>query len=120
MKKTLLLLAILAMSLPALAGLKEKPVIGTWTYKLDTGYEMLTGTIEFKKSDGKLLGEVNTDDGLFIEVTKVEIRDNNVLYFEVPVDGDILQVSLTIDKKSYEGTVASSQGDVPITGEKKE
>jgi hypothetical protein len=120
MKKTLLLLAIFAMSLPALAGLKEKHVIGTWTYKVDTGSEMLTGTLEFKKSDDQLVGEVNTDDGYFIEMTKVEIRENDVLYFEVPTDYEVLKISVTVDKKSFTGTVENSQGELPITGEKKE
>jgi hypothetical protein len=120
MKKTLLLLMVLALSLPALAGLKEKQVIGTWTYSVDTGSEMLTGNLEFKKSEGALTGEVHTDQGEFIMMEKVEIRDNNVLYFEVPTDYDILKISVTIDKKSYTGTIASSQGDLAISGVKKE
>ena len=111
---------VLALSLPALAGLKEKHVIGTWTYSVDTGSEMLTGTLEFKKSEGTLMGEVHTDQGDFIMMQKVEIRDNNVLYFEVPVEYDVLKISVTIDKKSYTGTLVTPQGEVPINGVKKE
>jgi hypothetical protein len=120
MKKSLLLLIIVALSLPALAGLKEKNVIGNWTFSVETGTEILTGTLEFKKVEGKLVGEVTTDAGDFVEMTKVEIRDNNVLYFEVPTDYEVLKISVTVDKKSYSGTVVSQQGEMPIKGEKKE
>lgn len=120
MKKTLMLLIIVAMSLPALAGLKEKHVIGTWTYEADAGSETLSGKLTFKKVDGKLLGEVNTDMGDFIQIEKVEIRDNNVLYFEVPVNYDVLQITVTMDKKSYSGKIVSPQGEIPLKGVKKE
>jgi hypothetical protein len=120
MKKALLLLTVLALSLPALAKLKEKHVIGTWTYTADTGSETLTGTLEFKKMEGMLAGTVTTDMGDIIEMTRVEIRDNNVLYFEVPVDYDVLQISVTVDKKSYSGTIAIPQGEIPVQGVKKE
>ena len=119
MKKSLFLLLVLAMSLPALAGLKEKHVIGTWTYKADSGYETLTGTLTFSKTDGKLTGEVNTDMGEFIAMTKVEIRENDVLYFEVPLDYEVLKITVTMNKKNYSGTIVSQQGEIPITGEKK-
>ncbi len=119
MKKSLFLLVILVMSLPAMAGLKEKHVIGTWTYRADAGTEILTGTITFSNEEGVLTGEVNTDMGEYINMTKVEIRDNNILYFEVPTDYEVLKVTVTMNKKNYSGTIASQQGDMPISGEKK-
>lgn len=115
-----MLLIIVAMSLPALAGLKEKHVIGTWTYQADAGSETMTGTLTFKKTGGQLMGEVHTDMGDFIEMTKVEIRDNDVLYFEVPTDYEVLQISVTMDKKSYSGRIVSQQGEIPVNGVKKE
>ncbi len=120
MKKALLLLTIIAISLPALAKLKEKHVIGTWTYTADAGSETLTGTLEFKIVDGSLTGTVTTDMGQLIDMAKVEIRDNDVLYFEVPTDYEVLKISVTMDKKSYSGTIASQQGDIPLKGEKQD
>ncbi|MGW8316600.1 MAG: hypothetical protein ACWGNV_13440 [Bacteroidales bacterium] len=119
MKKSLFLLLVMAMSLPAMAGLKEKHVLGTWTYQADTGSETLTGTITFSNAEGILAGEVNTDMGEFIAMTKVEIRDNNILYFEVPTDYEVLKITVTMNKKTYSGTIASQQGEIPIIGEKK-
>ena len=46
MKKLFILLFVLGVSLPSLAGLKEKNVIGTWSYKVETDQESLTGTIK--------------------------------------------------------------------------
>lgn len=118
MKKSLFLLLVLAMSLPAMAGLKEKHVIGTWTYQAETGSETLTGTLTFKNTEGVLTGEVNTDMGDLITMTTVEIRDDNILYFEVPTDYEVLKITVTMNKKDYSGTIASQQGDMPISGEK--
>ena len=119
MKKSLFLLLLMAMTIPAMAGLKEKHVIGTWTYQADAGSETLTGTITFSNAEGMLTGKVNTDMGDFIAMTRVEIRDNNVLYFEVPTDYEVLKITVTMNKKSYAGTIASQQGEIPISGEKK-
>lgn len=120
MKKALLLLAVFAISLPALAKLKDKHVIGTWTYTAEAGSETLTGTLEFKKVEGTLTGTVTTDMGEIIDMTVVEIRDNDVLYFEVPTDYEVLRISVTMDKQSYSGSIASQQGDIPLKGEKQE
>ena len=118
MKKILLLTLIIGLSVPAMAGLKEKHVLGTWSYSVNTGSETLTGTLKFLKEDGKLTGQVITDMGDMVDMQKVEIQDNNVLYFEVPTDYDVLQISLTIEKKKYTGKVVSQQGEMPIEGEK--
>ena len=53
-------------------------------------------------------------------MSNVEIKDNNVLYFEVTPDYNVLKISLSIDGKKYEGTVDVGDMQVPITGEKKE
>jgi len=51
MKKLLILLFVLGVSLPSFAGLKEKKVIGTWSYKVETDQETLAGTMKFVKED---------------------------------------------------------------------
>jgi hypothetical protein len=121
MKRILLLTLIIGLSVPSFAGLKEKHVLGTWSFSVNAGSEMLTGTLMFQKVDGTLTGQVSTDLGDVIDMEKVEIRDNDVLYFEVATDYEVLQISLTIEKKKkYTGKVVSQQGEMPIEGEKQD
>ena len=120
MKKLVIALFVLGISLPSFAGIKEKDVIGTWKYKVETDMETLTGKLIIEKKDGKLTGTVDTDDGAYVTMSKIEIKDNDVLYFEVDTDYETLKITVTVTKNAFEGTVSSQQGDMPITGEKTE
>lgn len=121
MKKLLFVLFVLGISLQGYAGIEEKDVIGTWSYKVETPEGDLTGKLVFEKKEGKLVGKVNTDDGEFLDLSNIKIQENNVLYFEVETGYEALIIKVTIDGKSYTGTVESEQGgSMPITGEKVE
>jgi len=120
MKKLVLILFVLGISLSSFAGLKEKDVLGTWKYKVETDQGDLTGTITIAKKEGKLVGEVNTDDGEFFEFSKVEIKENDVLYMELETGYEILELSLTVKGKAMEGTVGNEQGSYPMICEKVE
>ncbi len=120
MRKLIFVLFVLGLSLQSFAGIKEKDVIGTWKYKVETGMETLTGKLVIENKDGKLVGNVDTDDGAYVTMNKIEIKDNDVLYFEVDTDYETLKITVTVTKKTFEGTVSSQQGDMPITGEKEE
>ena len=120
MKKFLIALLVMGLSLPSFAEIKEKDVIGTWKYKVETGMETLTGTLVIDQVDGKLAGTVDTDDGAYVTMSKIEIRDNDVLYFEVDTDYETLKITVTVTKNAFAGTVSSQDGDMPITGEKTE
>ncbi len=118
MKKLLILLFVAAISLPSFGKLKEKDVLGKWTYQVETPDDILTGTLTFEKKAGKLAGEVNTDGSENYLLSNVEIRENNVLYFELEPDYDIMQVTLTVKGKEFEGSISVGGEEVPITGEK--
>ena len=118
MKKLLLVLFVLGISLQSFAGLKEKNVIGTWKYKVETDEGTLTGTLKFEKKEGELVGEVNTDDGEFFTFSKVELKENDVLYMELDTGYEILELSLTVKGKAFEGTVGNEGGSYLMTGEK--
>lgn len=118
MKYLILAAFMLGIALQAPAQLKEKDVIGTWSYLLSTDEGQLTGKLVFEKRDDILAGEVHTDDGDVFTMTKVEIRDNGVLYFELQPEYDVLKVTLTIDEEKYTGTAGSYDGELPVTGEK--
>jgi len=118
MKKLMLILFVLGMALPSFAKLKEKDVIGTWKYRVETGQGDLTGSIKIEKKDGKLVGEVHTDDGETFAFGKVEIQEKEVLYMELDTGSEVLEISLTLKDKNLEGKVGSSSGSFPMTAER--
>ena len=120
MKKLLFVLFVLGISLQSYAGIKEKDVVGTWKYKVETDEGTLTGKLIVEKKDGKLVGEVSTDDGEIIVMSNLQIKENDVFYFEVETGYEALEVSVTVKGKTFEGTVGSEQASMPITGEKVE
>jgi len=118
MKKLIIALFVLGFALPSFAGLKVKDVVGTWSYEIVTDTETLTGTLVFEKDGKELSGMVVTDDGQTIPMDKIEIRDNNVLYFEMEVDYSLYKSTMNIDGKKYTGTIGNEGGEVPVKGEK--
>lgn len=119
MKKLALVLLVMIISFPSFAGLKEKDVVGSWSYKVETGQETLTGLLVFELKEDKLTGKVQTGNGESFAFTKVEIRKNNILYFELQPEYEVLTGTLTINKNSYEGRVTDGQREYSISGEKK-
>ena len=119
MKKLALALFVLGIAIPSFAGgLKVKDVVGTWSYEFVTDYETVTGTMEFEKSGKELTGTIFTDDGQPIPFTKVEIRDNNVLYCEMEFESTPFELSITIEDKKYKGTLDIEGIEFPISGAK--
>lgn len=121
MKNLFIVLLVFLMATPIFAKIKAKHVAGTWNYTVQTPDGDLTGSLKFKKEKkGKLSGEVMTDDGQNFTMTKVEIREGDVVYFEIQPDYDVMMITMNIDGDQYKGVVDTSQGEVPIFGKKQE
>ena len=120
MKKLLLIIFVLAVSTQLHAKIKAKHIVGSWNYTVKTPDGDLTGELNFTEVDKKLSGEVHTDDGSTFTMSKIEIKDGDVLYFEIQPDYEIWKVSLNMTKDKYEGTGTTSEFEVQITGTKKE
>jgi len=118
MKKLVIALFVLGIALPSFAGLKVKDVVGTWSYEVVTDTETLTGTMKFEKDGKELTGQIITSDGQTIPLSNVQIKENNVLYFEMEVDYNLLKSTMTIEGKKYTGTIVADGGEVPVTGVK--
>jgi hypothetical protein len=120
MKKLLFALFVLAISSQVFAEITVKQVLGDWKYIVNTDQGALTGVIRLTEKEGKLAGSVISDDGNTFAVSKLEIKEGDILYFEIVPEYDVIKVSLKIDGKKFTGTVGTDQGEIPITGEKKE
>lgn len=118
MKKLLLVLFILGFAAQVFAEIKTKDVVGKWKYTVITEQGDMTGILKFIKKEGKLTGEVITDDGGVFPLTKVEIQEKNKLYFELNPDYDVYKVTVVIEGKKFKGTGSTSQGEFGLTGEK--
>ena len=120
MKKILFALFVLAISSQVFAKITVKEVLGDWKYTVTTDQGALTGVIKIIEKEGKLSGNIISDDGNTFPATKMEIKEENILYFEIVTESDVIKVTLKIDGKKFTGTVGNDQGEIPITGEKKE
>jgi len=119
MKKIIIALFVLGIALPSFAaGLKVKDVVGTWSYEIVTDMETSTGTLKFEKDGKGLTGQVITDEGQIIPLSNVQIKENNVLYFEMEIDYIPHKATMTIEGKKYTGTLSNDMEEVPVTGEK--
>ena len=120
MKKLFALFLILTISTQLFASLKEKHLIGKWKYAVETPDGNMNGFFKFVKTNGKLSGDVITDNGYTIPFTKIEIKEKNTLYLELQTDSDTIKVTVVVDGDKFKGTGTSYQGEAPITGEKVE
>lgn len=118
MKKLFILLFAVCFALPVFAKLETKQVVGTWKYKVDTGDQILTGTLTFAEKENALTVAVVTGEGDVFPVTKVESKPENVLYFEIKLDNDLIKVTLKMDGNKFKGKGSNYQGEFVVTGEK--
>ncbi len=118
MKKTAFLLFVLIFTFPALAQLKSDAVTGKWKYNVVTDQGDMTGIFRFAENEGKLSGEVITNEGYSIPFTKIELKENNILYLELKTESDLIKVTVKVEGKSFKGTGISYQGEAPVSGEK--
>ncbi len=118
MKKLFILLFAVCFTLPVFAQLENKQVVGTWKYKVDTGDQILTGTLTFAEKEDTLTVAVVTGEGDAFPVAKVTSKPENVLYFEIKPDNDLIKVSLKIDGNKFRGNGSNYQGEFVVTGEK--
>jgi hypothetical protein len=120
MKKLLLVLFILGITTTVFAELKPKQIVGKWKYTVETDQGEMTGTLKFEEKEGKLAGDVYSDDGGVFPMTIVELKENNTLYFELKPDYDVIKVTVNVENKKFKGTGSTNQGEFSLVGEKTE
>jgi len=120
MKKLIILLFVVGISTQLFAEITVKQVVGKWNYTVLTDQGNLSGALKFTEKEGKLSGEVIADDGSIFSMTKVEIKEGNILYFELKPEYDVIKVNVKIEGDKYKGTVTFPQGETAVTGSKTE
>ncbi|MBT3385996.1 MAG: hypothetical protein HN778_05975 [Prolixibacteraceae bacterium] len=118
MKKLLIVIFVLGFSIQGFANLDAKQVLGKWKYTVETGQGQMTGILKFVEKEGKLAGDVIPDEGGVYPFTKVELKEGNILYFELKPEYDVIKVSVKVEGDKFKGTGSTYDGDFTLTGEK--
>lgn len=118
MKKLLIILFVLGISTQIFAEIKTKQLVGKWKYLVVTDQGDMTGFLKFSEKEGKLAGEVWSDDGNTFPMTKVELKEGNTLYFELIPDYDVIKVTVKVEGEKFKGTGSTYEGEFALTGEK--
>lgn len=118
MKKLFILLLVLGISTHIIAEIKSNQIIGKWKYTVIIDQGNLTGIFKFEENEGKLTGEIHTNEGRTIPFTKIKVKEENTLYLELHTDSDTIKVTLKVEGDKFNGTASSNQGEAPITGDK--
>jgi hypothetical protein len=120
MRKILTVLFILCISAQVFAQITSKQIVGKWKYTVVSEMGDMTGVLNFVEKEGKLTGEVYSDDGGMYTMTKVEIKEGNILYFELIPEFEVLKVTLKVEGEKFKGKGSTYEGEFEILGEKSE
>lgn len=118
MKKLVLASIILTFSAQAFAQLSEKQLMGTWNYTVATDQGDMTGVLNFTEKEGKLNGEVATSDYQVFKMDLIELREENVLYFEMTPDYEKFTATLKIEGDTFKGKSGPAYTQYEVEGEK--
>jgi hypothetical protein len=95
----------------------NKKVLGTWEYSSEQApYEYSEGNIILSEKEGKIVGVVMID-GYEMELKNLSETKNKVS-FNLYVEGEEVDVEMTINKKAFTGTASFSEGSIPFSGKK--
>lgn len=119
MKKLIVAILIVFISLPVFAELDSQQLNGKWKYTIVTDQQNMTGVLIFSETDGKLNARVETDEGYTGQFSKVEIKEDK-LYLELKTENDLIKVTFKLVENNLEGMASSYEGEAPITAKKLE
>jgi hypothetical protein len=115
----ILMLVMLAASFTTVNAQKKVDPVGTWSYEAEYApYEYSSGDIVVSKEKQEYKVELQLGEYYKIKASNVEYKDN-VLSFNVYVEGESVSVKTTLEKDSHAGTASYSEGTLEVTGKKK-
>ena len=98
---------------------KKVDPTGTWAYEASQApYEYSSGDIVVAKEAKDFTVEIQLGEYYKIKAEKV-VYEKNVLSFVIYVEGEAIDLKMTVEKESMEGTASYSEGTIPITAKKK-
>jgi len=98
---------------------KKMDPTGTWTYEASQApYEYSSGDIVVAKEGKEYTVQIVLGEYYKLKAEQV-VYENNELAFTVFIDGESVDIKMTVGKESMEGSASYSDGTIPITTKKK-
>lgn len=92
---------------------------GTWTYEATMApYEYSSGDIVVDKDGKDYTVEIVLGEYYKVKGEKVDYEKNE-LSFVVYIDGEAIDIKMTVGKEEMKGTASYTDGDIPVTAKKK-
>jgi hypothetical protein len=111
-------LILMVSSTQVRAEVKNKTLLGEWVYEVsDAPYGYEKGSLIFAEKDGQMTCVVKLEAGE-LAVNNLKIEDNKIS-FVTSVDGNSINVALTLEKNKLSGKVDSPEGPKTLTALKK-
>jgi len=119
LKPFILLLVIIIFSCYQLqAKVKNKPILGEWTYEVsDAPYGYEKGSLIFSEVKGQTVCVIKLDAGE-LAVSDLKIVKNKIT-FTTSVDGNSVNIELIRDKNKLSGKADTPEGPKKLTAVKK-
>jgi len=113
------MLVMLAASFTTVNAQKKVDPVGTWSYEAEYApYEYSSGDIVVSKEGKEYKVEIKLGEYYKIKASSVEYKDN-LLSFNVYVEGESVSVKTTLEKETHKGTASYSEGTLELSGKKK-
>jgi hypothetical protein len=115
----ILLLVIFAASFTAVSAQKKVDPTGTWTYEATMApYEYSSGDIVVAKDGKDYTVQIVLGEYYKVKGEKVEFEKNE-LSFVAYIEGESIDIKMTMGKEEAKGTASYTDGDIPVTAKKK-
>jgi len=115
----ILMLVMLAASFTTVNAQKKVDPVGTWSYEAEYApYEYSEGDIVVSEEGKDYKVVIVLGEYYKITANSVEYKDN-VLTFDVYVEGETVSVKTTMEKETHKGAANYSEGSLKLSGKKK-
>jgi hypothetical protein len=117
--RVLIMLILVAAFTTSVSAQKKVDPTGTWTYEATMApYEYSSGDIVIEKDGKDYTVQIVLGEYYKVKGEKV-VYEKNELSFIVYIEGESIDIKMTMDKEEAKGTASYSDGDIPVTAKKK-
>ena len=117
--RLVLMITLVAAFTSTVSAQKKVDPTGTWTYEATMApYEYSSGDIVVAKEDKDLTVQIVLGEYYKVKGEKV-VYEENELSFVVYIEGEPIDIKMTVTKEEMKGTASYTDGDIPVTAKKK-
>ena len=115
----LMMVMLVASFTSTVSAQKKVNPTGTWTYEAtEAPYEYSSGDIVVAKDGKDYTAEMVLGEYYKMKAEKV-VYEKNVLSFVIYIEGEAIELKMTVAKETMEGAASYSEGTIPVTAKKK-